>query len=90
MYFIADKLPSPPADPEAKNPGGFQAYVPNPDATIPTYDPSSTNIVLTAERTAKAQKYCKYAGSALNFDDVQSAIENLEKALHILKTGQEK
>lgn len=39
---------------------------------------------------AKAQKYCKYAGSALNFDDVKAAIENLEKALHLLTTGQEK
>lgn len=39
---------------------------------------------------AKAQKYCKYAGSALNFDDVKSAIDNLEKALHLLTTGREK
>lgn len=38
----------------------------------------------------KAQKYCKYAGSALNYDDVKSAIDNLERALHLLTTGKEK
>lgn len=37
----------------------------------------------------KAQKYCKWAGSALNYDDAKTAIENLEKALYLLKTGQE-
>lgn len=35
----------------------------------------------------KAQKFCKYAGSALLYDDVPTAIDNLEKALSLLKTG---
>lgn len=90
-YFVADKLPSPPIDPETKNPGGFEPY--NPAATVvsvPRYDPPPANVTITPEQMAKAQKYCKYAGSALNYDDVTSAIENLEKALHLLTTGQEK
>jgi len=37
----------------------------------------------------KAAKYCKYAGSALAYDDVSTAVENLQKALLILQTGQE-
>jgi vacuolar protein sorting-associated protein VTA1 len=36
---------------------------------------------------AKAQKHCKYATSALNYDDVETAITNLEECLRILKTG---
>ncbi|XP_055322498.1 vacuolar protein sorting-associated protein VTA1 homolog [Sitodiplosis mosellana] len=87
----ADKLPSPPIDPETKNPGGFQPYVPTSYGTsIPKYEPPPANVALTADQMAKAQKYCKYAGSALNFDDVKAAIDNLEKALHLLTTGKEK
>jgi len=85
----ADKLPSPPVDPEIKNPGGFKPYEPSVDS-FPKYVPPSTTVTLTADQMTKAQKYCKYAGSALNYDDVKSAIENLEKALHLLTTGQEK
>lgn len=87
--FSADKLPSPPIDPETKNPGGFQPYVPGVAASIPKYEPPPANVNLTADQMAKAQKYCKYAGSALNYDDVKSAIDNLEKALRLLTTGQD-
>lgn len=87
--FPADVLPSPPVDPEIKNPGGFEPYVPGVAAPIPRYDPPPANVALTPDQMTKAQKYCKYAGSALNFDDVKSAIENLEKALRLLTTGQD-
>lgn len=36
---------------------------------------------------AKAQKLCKFASSALNYDDVPEAINNLQKALQLLQTG---
>ena len=88
--FSADKLPSPPVDPEIKNPGGFQPYVPQGETTIPTYVPPPTNVSLSPEQTTKAQKYCKWAESALNYDDVPTAIDNLQKALHLLQTGREK
>lgn len=90
IFLAADKLPSPPVDPEIKNPGGFQPYVPTSSTLIPKYEPPPANVALTPDQMIKAQKYCKYAGSALNFDDVKSAIDNLEKALHLLTTGQEK
>ena len=38
---------------------------------------------------AKAQKHCKHATSALQYDDVKTAIQNLEECLKILKTGKE-
>lgn len=46
-----------------------------------------SNVTLTAEQMAKAQKYCKWAGSALSYDDVKSAIDNLQKGLRLLQTG---
>lgn len=91
-FHSADKLPSPPVDPDEGNPGGFQPYNPNeaPAAIVPKYEPPPANVQLTADQMAKAQKYCKYASSALNFDDVKSAMDNLERALHLLATGREK
>ncbi|XP_068088139.1 vacuolar protein sorting-associated protein VTA1 homolog isoform X2 [Hyperolius riggenbachi] len=62
---------------------------------IPTVDPSLYNTPaqgdshLTAEDFAKAQKYCKYAGSALQYEDVNTAVQNLQKALKLLTTGRE-
>lgn len=43
---------------------------------------------LTAEDILKGQKYCKFATSALQYDDIQTAVANLEKALRLLKSGQ--
>lgn len=42
---------------------------------------------LTAEDILKGQKYCKFATSALQYDDITTAVANLEKALKLLKTG---
>lgn len=36
---------------------------------------------------AKAQKLCKFAGSALEYEDIPGAIEFLEQAITLLKTG---
>lgn len=82
------KLPSPPV--EEEKPGGFEPFVPpavpHPVYTIP--EPVA-NLVITADQMLTAQKYCKYASSALNYDDVKTAIENLQKALTLLTTGQD-
>jgi len=60
---------------------------------------STTNVYPQAEKTGdislrpddfqKAQKYCKWAGSALQYEDVPTAIGNLQKALKLLTTGQD-
>ncbi|XP_075152216.1 vesicle trafficking 1 [Haematobia irritans] len=83
-----DILPSPPV--EEEKPGGFEPFVP-PTTPHPVYTPITpvANIQITPEQMITAQKYCKYAGSALNYDDVKTAIENLQKALKLLTTGQD-
>ncbi|XP_051952332.1 vacuolar protein sorting-associated protein VTA1 homolog [Xyrauchen texanus] len=68
--------------------------VPVPRA-MPAVDPSLLNntqegdVRLTPEDFTRAQKYCKYAGSALQYEDVATAIQNLQKALKLLTTGKE-
>nr|CAD7439755.1 unnamed protein product [Timema bartmani] len=49
--------------------------------------PLSSGAALTPEKIAKAQKYCKWASSALNYDDIPTAIGNLTSALKLLQTG---
>ena len=46
-------------------------------------------VKLSVEQISKAQKLCKYAVSSLDYDDLESAILNLNKALHLCQTGQE-
>ena len=50
---------------------------------------STDGVPLTPKKSEKVNKYMKYANSALVYDDVATAVNNLEKALYILKTGQE-
>ncbi|XP_012510980.1 PREDICTED: vacuolar protein sorting-associated protein VTA1 homolog [Propithecus coquereli] len=70
------------------------AIQPTPQ-TIPAIDPTLFSTVcqgdirLTPEDFARAQKYCKYAGSALQYEDVSTAVQNLQKALKLLTTGRE-
>ena len=47
-------------------------------------DPAD-NGPLSAALMVQAQKHCKHASSALQYDDVSTAIDNLENALRILK-----
>lgn len=88
-----NKLPSPPV--EEEKPGGFVPYVPtaqpNPATAATIYQPivPVAGVQITPDQMITAQKYCKYAGSALNYDDVKTAIENLQKALKLLSTGSE-
>ncbi|KAL1416125.1 hypothetical protein MTO96_006396 [Rhipicephalus appendiculatus] len=50
---------------------------------------AANGVALNTEDFMKAQKYCKFAGSALQYEDVPTAIENLQKALRLLTTGSE-
>ncbi|CAN9507361.1 unnamed protein product [Ophioblennius macclurei] len=58
----------------------------NTPAELP---PPAGGVQLSAEDFTKAQKYCKYAGSALQYEDVGTAVQNLQKALRLLTTGKE-
>ncbi|EDW80152.1 uncharacterized protein Dwil_GK23648 [Drosophila willistoni] len=87
-----NKLPSPPV--EEEKPGGFEPYVPTAQphpAAATIYQPIEpvAGVQITPDQMITAQKYCKYAGSALNYDDVKTAIVNLQKALKLLSTGSE-
>ncbi|KAG6456445.1 vacuolar protein sorting-associated protein VTA1 homolog [Manduca sexta] len=89
----ASQLPPVPYTPDP-NPGGFVPYDPSlqPQSPQPStlYGDSSLNLPqLTPDQIAKAQKYCKWAGSALNYDDVKTAINNLRSALELLQTGRD-
>lgn len=55
----------------------------------PQQEPTSTPTLDTIALTASASKYTRIATSALNFDDIPTAIINLTKALHLLQTGRE-
>lgn len=87
--FSNVKPPTPPSEPE-KPPGGFQPYMgPSAASSEPVVAAGGTAAQLTPDQLTKAQKYCKWAGSALNYEDTKTAIENLQKALRLLQTGQD-
>ncbi|KAG8180468.1 hypothetical protein JTE90_002000 [Oedothorax gibbosus] len=74
---------APPSTPNVAN----QASIAEPEERQDTR--SSDGVQLQAEHYHKAQKYCKWAGSALQYEDTPTAIENLQKALRLLTTGQD-
>lgn len=86
--FADFRAPSPPREPEEKL-HGFTPFDPSTsNIPIPSGNFATTGI-LSPEQSMKAQKYIKYAGSALTYDDVSTAVENLQKALRLLTTGQD-
>ncbi|KAL4232477.1 Vacuolar protein sorting-associated protein vta1 [Mactra antiquata] len=50
---------------------------------------NSAGAQLTPVQYQKAMKYCKYASSALQYEDSPTAIDNLTKALTLLTTGKD-
>ncbi|XP_061785878.1 vacuolar protein sorting-associated protein VTA1 homolog [Nerophis lumbriciformis] len=85
-----------PANTPAELPPPSDAVKPVPmSRAAPTVDPPSLlnttqhhgDVHLSPEDFTLAQKYCKYAGSALQYEDVSTAIQNLQKALKLLTTG---
>lgn len=44
---------------------------------------------LSMEQISRAQKLCKFAISSLDYQDSKTAVENLNKALYLIQTGQE-
>merc|ERR1739838_124061 len=55
-----------------------------------TAAPAASNaaVALSFADKAEAQKLCKFAGSALSYDDTTTAVNYLEKCLRLLTTGQ--
>ena len=46
-------------------------------------------MALKPDDYARAMKLCKYATSALQYEDTKTAVDNLSKALNLLTTGHE-
>merc|ERR1719270_137868 len=70
--------------------GGF---APAAQPPAPTPAPTASNpggaAALSVEQIGRVQKLCKYAISALDYQDTPTAIENLTKALQMCQTGEE-
>lgn len=101
FILTPSKPPSiPPIKPQGtpstpKNPAPSADLTPAPSGAKP---PSGTTINLTRfkatngaplrpEDILEGQKYCKFANSALQYDDIETAVANLQKALKLLTTG---
>ena len=54
-------------------------------SAIPTEPSNTTSSTLSPKDSEQAQKYCRFAASALQYEDVKTAIENLHKALALLE-----
>ena len=70
---------------------GASKYPVLPDISYNNQEPIASSTAssnsLPADALQKAQKHCKFATSALQYEDVPTAISNLEQCLRILKTG---
>ncbi|XP_068905046.1 vacuolar protein sorting-associated protein VTA1 homolog [Tenebrio molitor] len=70
-----------------------EQFIPQPNPPTPSISTPTPTIQgngnVGPEQIQKAQKCCKYATSALNYDDVKTAIDNLQKALNLLQLGKE-
>ena len=48
---------------------------------------SASGVTISPQVSDKAQKFCRFAISALQYEDTPTAIDNLQKALRLLQTG---
>ncbi|EEP81836.1 predicted protein [Uncinocarpus reesii 1704] len=57
---------------------------PKPVQPMPSYGATTGNSVVDEDAMAQAQKHARWAVSALNFDDVNTAVKELRNALRLL------
>lgn len=64
---------------------------PTPSASLPppASAPTSGYPTLNFDQISRAQKLCKFAISSLDYQDSKTAVENLNKAIYLIQTGQE-
>ena len=66
-----------------------QKPIPAPRTVVPAVDPtpsSTSSSNFTTQDFEQAQKLCRFAASALQYEDVPTAIDNLQKALALLQS----
>uniref|UniRef100_A0A6G1S6H6 Vacuolar protein sorting-associated protein VTA1 n=1 Tax=Aceria tosichella TaxID=561515 RepID=A0A6G1S6H6_9ACAR len=82
--------PSKPQPSPAKDWGGTP--IANKDPPMSTIEATrlyaTDGTPLKHEDIIQSQKYCKFANSALQYDDIPTAVDNLQKALKLLTAGQ--
>lgn len=79
-----------PTNKPVERPAENVATIPASKSTVADTRFHATNgAPLKPEDIIQSQKYCKFANSALQYDDITTAVENLEKALKLLTTGHE-
>ncbi|XP_048767575.1 vacuolar protein sorting-associated protein VTA1 homolog [Ostrea edulis] len=80
--------------PQEQPQASYQPPPPQPQYSAPqeTWKPPSnpSGVKLNSEDYQRAMKLCKFASSALQYEDPTTAIDNLTKALTLLTTGKEK
>ncbi|CAH1117406.1 unnamed protein product, partial [Phaedon cochleariae] len=82
----------PPASTTPIQPPVVTTPIQPPVATTPIQPPvahAAGQFAPTPEHIQKAQKFSKYATSALNYDDVKNAVDYLQKAMNLLTMGRE-
>ena len=62
-----------------------QPVVPSPVPAASVIPPTQPTSTLSPQDSEQAQKYCRFAASALQYEDVKTAIDNLHKALALLE-----
>ena len=85
-------VPKPRHDPTPPQPAVRHNPNPTPPQPVTSFEspsPSVGGVNLSPVETAKAQKYCKFASSAIEYDDIEGALEYLAKATRLLQTGKE-
>ncbi|XP_031569825.1 vacuolar protein sorting-associated protein VTA1 homolog [Actinia tenebrosa] len=77
----------PPAQPPSYHQPSVPAatHQPAPPEPHPSTSDTGSSSGITSEDLDKAQKCCRYAQSALQYEDVKTAVDNLQKALAILQ-----
>lgn len=80
----------PAAAPRSQPPAAAYSQ-PVPQVSVPQQPTGSHGgaVALKPEDYARAMKLCKFATSALQYEDPKTAVENLSKAISLLTTGQE-
>ncbi|XP_076066694.1 vesicle trafficking 1 [Oratosquilla oratoria] len=81
-------MPPQPQQPMPSRPPAPMATPYNPPPPQPQHTPAG-GVTLSPEDFVKAQKYCKYAVSAMDYEDTVTALDNLNKAIRLLTTGKD-
>jgi vacuolar protein sorting-associated protein VTA1 len=86
-YYTQPSAPSHQSGPFQPSTQSYQptsSYQPPAPQPSPSYFPPQPQVVVDDEAIAKAQKHARWAISALNYDDVETAVKELKNALNTL------